>query len=439
MSGYNQRQQPNRKPTEWGTDIYSLSDKLQESFKVFGGGRRHRFWSKRTISSHGISLLSLLRVLSQIDIIILLSILLGTLTTWMCLHYEYFWNVQVALVVSPIVFPLAFSINESYRRREKVLEDLGAYYAASAELYWLQREWAAASGFDDDHVKGVRITLGTLLAHMIHYTSADTTHEKRGQKLGAIYRELSSLSERIEVLRLGKMPANSPLVSRIIHYHHLMVLSFERVRTVKEYRTPRSIRSFCKIMVVILPVLLSPYFAYLARKAAMDLHPFKDRTEKSVDFNQDWSAYMTSVITSVVFGVLQSVQDSLDDPFDGISEDDIDLHLVAAWHPTALWETCKDQRIPVLESVSDSCQCMRRRKAVVTQKKPDETMEEADIPDIPTLLNPNVIARQASMGAIPTARRSSLHNPTSPKTSISSAPSRIETQESSSYLNESEV
>lgn len=38
--------------------------------------------------------------------------------------------------------------------------------------------------------------------------------------------------------------------------------------------------------------------------------------------------YYTCVLFSLIFGSMQSVQDALDDPFDGIAEDDIDLHLV---------------------------------------------------------------------------------------------------------------
>jgi hypothetical protein len=44
---------------------------------------------------------------------------------------------------------------------------------------------------------------------------------------------------------------------------------------VKEYRTPRTIRAFCKVVVFILPTLLSPWFAFIATKGAMDLHPFR--------------------------------------------------------------------------------------------------------------------------------------------------------------------
>ena len=38
-----------------------------------------------------------------------------------------------------------------------------------------------------------------------------------------------------------------------------------------------------------------------------------------------WSPYYIAVLTSFIFGTLQGVQDVLDDPFDGISEDDINL------------------------------------------------------------------------------------------------------------------
>jgi hypothetical protein len=41
---------------------------------------------------------------------------MSLILTWVCIEYQIYWNIQVALLISPIVFPLAFSINESYRR-----------------------------------------------------------------------------------------------------------------------------------------------------------------------------------------------------------------------------------------------------------------------------------------------------------------------------------
>ena len=83
----------------------------------------------------------------------------------------------------------------------------------------------------------------------------------------------------------------------------------------------------------------------------MDLHPFASRANNpnitDTDFNQNWSAYYAACICALIFGSMQSVQDALDDPFDGISEDDIDMQVLNFWHPTALWSNFKKQKIQI--------------------------------------------------------------------------------------------
>jgi len=49
-----------------------------------------------------------------------------------------------------------------------------------------------------------------------------------------------------------------------------------------------------------------------------------------------WSPYYIAVLTSFIFGTLQGVQDVLDDPFDGISEDDINLGPLEDWTAQSL-------------------------------------------------------------------------------------------------------
>ena len=44
--------------------------------------------------------------------------------------------------------------------------------------------------------------------------------------------------------------------------------------------------------------------------------------------NSKWSPYFIAVLVTFLFGALQGVQDKLDDPFDGMSEDDINLGTV---------------------------------------------------------------------------------------------------------------
>ena len=91
----------------------------------------------------------------------------------------------------------------------------------------------------------------------------------------------------------------------------MMCLSFERLRVIREYRSPRSIRSFTKIFIFALPLLLAPYYVHLGRIV-----------------KNSWSPYFIAVLVAFLFGALQGVQDKLDDPFDGMSEDDINLGTV---------------------------------------------------------------------------------------------------------------
>ena len=87
-----------------------------------------------------------------------------------------------------------------------------------------------------------------------------------------------------------------------------MCWAFERLRVVREYRSPRTIRSFTKVFISLMPLLLSPYYVFIGKHTG-----------------NHWAAYYVAIIVSFVFGTLQGVQDKLDDPFDGISEDDINL------------------------------------------------------------------------------------------------------------------
>lgn len=87
-----------------------------------------------------------------------------------------------------------------------------------------------------------------------------------------------------------------------------MCHSFERLRVIREYRSPRTIRSFTKVFIFIMPIVLSPYYVHMGYRSG-----------------NTWSPYYIAVLSTFIFGTLQGVQDVLDDPFDGISEDDINL------------------------------------------------------------------------------------------------------------------
>jgi hypothetical protein len=144
---------------------------------------------------------------------------------WFCLKYEIFWNMQVGLIISAIVFPLAFSINESYRRRERVcashallalctlslvgspgldtysrpdtgiqnpncwlqvLDEMATFMGAASELYWLHRDWTLDSGLPESHpqdveqdVRATSRATATDCIHLIHLPLCTATIVER--------------------------------------------------------------------------------------------------------------------------------------------------------------------------------------------------------------------------------------------------------------------
>ena len=64
-------------------------------------------------------------------------------------HFDVHYSFNAALFVSPIVFPLAFSINTDFQRREKVLDDLANFKSSSMLWFFCMREWKKGGDLDD--------------------------------------------------------------------------------------------------------------------------------------------------------------------------------------------------------------------------------------------------------------------------------------------------
>jgi hypothetical protein len=134
---------------------------------------------------------------------------------------------------------------------------------------------------------------------------------------------MSEIALATERLRVSKLEMSGPLVTRLIHYNNVMCWAFERLRVVREYRSPRTIQAFSKVLVFLIPIVLSPYYVHIGH----------DPNEED---GPTWAPYYIAILVSFVLGSLQAVEDALDDPFDGISEDDINLDQLQDWSYFAL-------------------------------------------------------------------------------------------------------
>ncbi|EDV20489.1 uncharacterized protein TRIADDRAFT_60937 [Trichoplax adhaerens] len=222
--------------------------------------------------------------------------------------------------VGPTVFPLAFQINATFQRRERVLEYLAEMKAALMELLFCHKNWTKPAGLPNSFARTTALRLQELIVS-IHLYLLQEKEKERLSLLRTIYHLLSSLSERNEIIRDTPLCGAGPLCTRVIHYHNLICHSFEKLRIIREYRSPRSIMSFTKVFIFMMPILLSPTYVYIGIKAG-----------------SDWAAYYVATLTAFLFGCLQAVSDALDDPFDGIGQDDVNFKQFENWPEVSLLE-----------------------------------------------------------------------------------------------------
>ena len=99
-------------------------------------------------------------------------------------------------------------------------------------------------------------------------------------------------------------------VSRCNQFLSKMLGSFERVKHVFQYRTPRTLRAFSDVFITLLPALYGPYFAAAA-----------------ADYSSPALAYVLPILFAFVLTSLDNIQIHLENPFDQIGEDDVIINV----------------------------------------------------------------------------------------------------------------
>jgi predicted membrane chloride channel (bestrophin family) len=227
---------------------------------------------------------------------------LAVAATAACRHFGITAAFPLTLIAIAIVFPIVFSIGGAYKRREAALDDYGSLKAHGRAIYFAARDWLehsdpATLAEARDLLKGLLETCRTLFtqprAHMMENEEA-------------VYRAFSHLSDFIKSLR--KKGLASGEVSRCNQYLSKMMVAFESVKHIYQYRTPVTLRAYSDIFIVLLPIAYGPYFATVA----VDQNPFV--------------SYVLPVLFTLILVSLDNIQAHLEDPFDQIGEDDVNIN-----------------------------------------------------------------------------------------------------------------
>ena len=229
-------------------------------------------------------------------------IFLSLITTYLCLRFDIIIQLPTGLIGIAIVFPIVFSINAAYRRREEALNYLASIKSSSISLFYLHRD--LMPGDNREHAERIRLLTLDLFKSLNSYFMAvgdkDTTFRH-------IYSLFSRISLSIRQLRIDGIPATD--ITRALQYLRTIITEFECMRNIFIYRTPNSLRAYTQVFLNIFPIIFGPYFAYL-----------------STEFFYS-SGYFVSVLYCLVLVCLNNIQNNIENPYDGIGLDDINLNI----------------------------------------------------------------------------------------------------------------
>lgn len=242
------------------------------------------------------------RLISLTQIVNLKSVLiaaLALLSTWLCLRLRIAADFPLTLIATAIVFPLVFSISTAYARREKALEEYGSLKAHGRSLYLASRYWVAETS--DRRDAALKDALRELLSATRDLLTGSVDDMSRHEP--RVYAAFGSLSEFVQDLRHAHLSPSeaSPLHQAIAR----MLLAFENLKHIFEYRTPRTLRAFSDFFILLPPILYGPFFAYQATQ-------FEPRL-----------FFIMPILFALILVGLANIQDHLENPFDQIGADDV--------------------------------------------------------------------------------------------------------------------
>jgi hypothetical protein len=222
------------------------------------------------------------------------------LLVWLCIHFNYtmpFQRFITTIFVNILIFPLSFAVNAAYVRREGALALFANFKANCLSLYLTHRCWHLEEEVPADFIDCSRKAVMNLFSEVRGYLTAQTEMEKVVH-LRKVYDTLSEVTLLNDIMRICNIPP--PLSARLISDVNGIINSFETLRIFSDYRTPSSIRAFINFCIILVPVLLAPFFADLAKTAD---HP-------SI-------AWVAAFLLPMPFLLLTCVQRDLENPFTG--------------------------------------------------------------------------------------------------------------------------
>ena len=226
---------------------------------------------------------------------VLLISIISLVATFFCGYFQIIAEMPLSLIGLAVVFPIVFSINSAFQRRDRALEYYGIINSNLVSIYFAHCNWPKKIEARNSY----KIKL--IIFELLDLIKLDLINESKNNLIKKdIYKLFNKISKKNEDLRdVG--------ISDLNFFLNDVISNFEKLSSISDYRTPKGLKAYSKIYLNIFPVIFAPYFANLNTDVYL-------------------LGFVVAILYSSVLVMLSNIQDNIENPFDLEGLDDINLN-----------------------------------------------------------------------------------------------------------------
>jgi hypothetical protein len=223
-------------------------------------------------------------------------LVISVLATYISIHYDLGYNVDLTLLSIAIIFPLVFNIRGAFKRREKALEHLSQFRTSLVTiLHYIEM----SGNLPPEDKSRLELAIHHISDGAINFLKNGGTDTA---KVDEGFKELHDTILELNEFIPGKIK------DRIFRFMNNMQEAFENVYAINSHRTPQALKAYCLVFIYIFPIIYAPNIVY--NIGVEDVW---------------WIEYSVVVITEFILISLYNIQDQMEYPFDEYGLDDIKL------------------------------------------------------------------------------------------------------------------
>jgi len=259
------------------------------------------------------------------------------LCTFLCSKgmFDIKFNTSMTILAAGTIFPLVFSVQAGFLRRDDALSAMAKLKGAMFTVYLMFKTWEKEKqgkwGWETDGSGNWAAELDTVYEKLLddielYLRGSRPAPEESGNVVYDGLVTLGTMMEKFAPHCGHTIYGGQSGIGRMSCYHRDIVSSFERVRAILDTQMPVGLRLFCFALIHVSPIVLAPYWnRFCGEKMVHYSHYAMMESQYGCQ-----AGYFIAITYVLILVTLYRVQAQLENPFDGDNLDDINWELFRA-------------------------------------------------------------------------------------------------------------